>query len=250
VRAPDQEVREGGVDLAASATRGPGGAGGAVAGSATGTATLHGGGGVRTDHATGAKKYFLDGGADAVLDLSAGLRGVRMAASGQAAGTARLALTVDRDGRWVDLAVMATGEVAASARLPQSAGPFADALNVPTSGGRRWVTEAHLDLNDAGNLAAAHAVVDGLVASPRAPLATAAAARELARRIDENAVVDVRAYTLAHTSDGFSVQAGETVGLGGSHETSTELTRLIAARTRGLDGQWRDRDDCLKEARA
>jgi hypothetical protein len=205
---------------------------------------------VSTDHTTGAKTYFLEGGADTVLDLSASLRGVRMAGSGQAAGTARLALTVDRDGRWVDLAVMATGEVAASARLPQSAGPLADALNVPTSGGRRWVAEAHLDLNDAGNLAAAEAVVDGLRAVPPAPLAVGAAARELARRIDERAVVDVRAYTLARTSDGFSVQAGDTVGLGGSRETSTELTRLLVARTRGLDGQWRDRDDCLKEARA
>jgi hypothetical protein len=247
VRAPDQEVRVGGVDLGASATRG---AGGAVAGTVTGSATLHGGGGVRTDHTTGAKTYFLEGGADTVLDLSASLRGVRMAGSGQAAGTARLALTVDRDGRWVDLAVMATGEAAASARLPQSAGPLADALNTPTSGGRRWVAEAHLDLNDAGNLAAAEAVVDGLRAVPPAPLAVGAAARELARRIDERAVVDVRAYTLARASDGFSVQAGDTVGLGGSRETSTELTRLLVARTRGLDGQWRDRDDCLKEARA
>jgi hypothetical protein len=244
VRAPDQEVREGGVDLGASATRG---LDGAVSGTGTATGTLHGGGGVRTDHTTGAKTYFLDGGADAVLDLSASLRGVRLAASGQAAGTARLALTVDRDGRWIDLAVMATGEVAGSARLPQSAGPLADALNVPTSGGRRWVAEAHLDLNDAGNFAAARAVVDSL---PGDPLAAGAAVRDLARRFDERAVVDVRAYTLDRTSEGFSVQAGDTVGLGASHETATELTRLIAARTRGLDGLWRDRDDCLKEARA
>ena len=247
VRAPDQEVREGNIELEVSGSRG---AGETVAGNAAITGTLHGSGGVRTDHVTGRTTYFLEGGGDAVIDGSASLRGLRTAATGSGGGTAGLALTVDRTGRWVDLAVIATGELAASARLPTSAGPIADALDVPTTGGRRWVAEAHLDLTDPGSLAAARGVVDRLLAVPPAPLAAGAAVADLARRIDDRAVVDVRAYALDRTRDGFSVHVGEALGVGGSHETSTEHTRLIAARTRGLDGQWRDREDCLKEARA
>lgn len=247
VRDPDADVRRGEIALSLSGSRN---AGTGVSATATATGTARGAAGVRTDHITGTKTYFLDGGADLVLDASANLRSLRAAASGEAVGSTRLALTVDASGRWVDLAVVATGELSASARLPSSAGPIADALNVPTSGGRRWVAEAHLDLNDAGNLAAAEAVLHRLVAVPPRPRATAAAAAELARRIDERAVVDLRAYALDRTTDGFAVQAGDGAGFGVSHDSSTEHTRLIAARTRGLDGQWRRRDDCLKEARA
>jgi hypothetical protein len=68
--------------------------------------------------------------------------------------------------------------------------------------------------------------------------------------MDDRAVLDVRAYALDRTANGFDVHVGAGVGVGAGHETSTENTRLIAASTRGLDGQWRRRDDCLKEARA
>jgi hypothetical protein len=243
VRAPDQDVRSGDLEIAVSTSR--------SAQAATGTATLHGTGGVRTDRVSGTTTYFLEAGADAVLDLSTTFAGIGVAASGRAAGAAQLALTVDRDGRWVDLAVIATGEATGSARLPSGAGPLAEALNVPTSGGRRWIAEAHLDLNDAGNLAAAHGAVNRLLAIPPAPRAAAEAVANLARRVDERAVVDIRAYALDATRDGFSLQVGNGLAaLAGSHESSTENTSLIAARTRGLDGQWRGRADCLKEARA
>jgi hypothetical protein len=247
VRAPDQEVRRGDIEIAASASRG---AAEGITGSAAGAATLRGSGGTLTDRVSGTITYFLEAGADAVLDLSASFRGLRAAATGQAGGAARLALTVDRDGRWVDLAMTATGDLSASARLPEGSGPIADALDVPSAGGRRWVADAHLDLSDPQNLAAAHAVVDGLLAIPPAPRAVGAAVADLARRIDSHAVVDVRAYALDRTSSGFSLHVGDGVGFGGSHESSTESTRLITARTRGLDGQWRGRPDCLKEARA
>jgi hypothetical protein len=246
-RTPDQEVRRGEADLGVSASRA---AGDSIAGNAVATATLRGAGGIRTDHVTGEETYFLEGGADAVLDLSARLRSLRASASAQAGGAAQLALTVDRNGRWVDLALLANGDLSAAARLPSSAGPVADALNVPTSGGRRWVAEAHLDLNDPANLAAARGLVAALRSIPPAPLRVRDTAAELARRIEDRAVLDVRAYALERTANGFELHVGDGVGVGGGHETSTEHTRLIAASTRGLDGQWRRRVDCLKEARA
>jgi hypothetical protein len=244
VRAPDQDVRRRDLEIAASVSRNEGGA-------IVGTATLRGSGGVRTDRVSGTTTYFLEAGVEGVLEASKTFAGVRAAASGKAAGTVQLALTVNRDGRWVDLALIANGEISASARMPSGAGPVAEALQIPTSGGRRWVAEAHLDLNEPGNFAAAHAALDRVLAFPPRPAAAGAAVAELARRIDQGAVVDVRAYALDSTHDGFAANTGDGVrAIGGSHESSTENTRLIAARTRGLDGRWRSRSDCLKEARA
>jgi hypothetical protein len=244
VRRPDQETRSGQLDIAVSAARG------GVAADAAATGTIHATGGVRTDHLTGAKTYYLEVGADAVLDLAAALGTVPLGASGRAAGSAQLALTVDRDGRWVDLTLTASGDLSASTRLPGDAGSLAESLDVPTAAGRRWIAEAHLDLNDPENLAAAQAVVERVRAVPPSPRADAAAVATLANRIADGAVVDLRAYALDRTRSGFSLDLGTGLAVGGGHETSTEHTRLIAARTRGLDGIWRRRDDCLKEARA
>jgi len=241
VRTADQDVRQRAFDIAVSASRGGSGA-------IAGTATLHGSGGVRTDRVSGTTTYYLEAGADGVLELSKTFAGMGVGASGEAAATGQLALTVDRHGRWVDLAVIASGEVSGLARLPSG---VAEALNAPTSGGRRWVREAHLDLNDPGNLAAAHTALDRLLAKPPRPAAAGAAIAALARRIDEWAVVDDRVYALDRTRDGFSLNVGNGLAtVAGSHESSTEHTRLIAARTRGLDGLWGGRADCLKEARA
>ena len=242
VRAPDEELRQVEAVAGISASRTVGRNAGATA---TGSATARGAIGRSTDRRTGSRTYFIETGADAVFDLSARLRVLRAAASGELGGSARLALTVDGDGRWVELALLGTGEVAGSVSLPSSAGAIAEALNVPTSGGRRWVAEAHLDLRDAGNLAAAKLLVAQASAVPPRPLELGRAALDLARRIDERAVIDVRAYALDRTSDGFEAHAGDVVGVGVGREHSTERTRLISATTRGLDGQWRPRTDCL-----
>jgi len=38
------------------------------------------------------------------------------------------------------------------------------------------------------------------------------------------------------------------VPVGGKYTKRTENTRLIAATTRGLNGRWDVRDDCMEEA--
>jgi hypothetical protein len=246
VRAADQDLHQVDVVPEVTASRA---AGDRVGGDTTLTATARGTIGERADHLTGRHTYFLEGGAGAVLELSARLDGIRAAAAGSAGATTHIALTTDRTGRWIDLTLAATGELSGNVSLPPTAGPIADALNVPTAGGRRWVVEAHLDLSDADNLAAAQALVARLRAIPPRPSAVSAAAGRLAQRIGERAVVDMRTYALERTSEGFEVHAGDAVGLGAGHEISTETTRLIAATTRGLDGRWRRRADCLKETR-
>jgi len=241
VRSPDEELHQIKGAVGISGSRGSDG----NIGSATASATLTGTVGRSTDHRTGHRTYFIDAGADAVLDLSARLRALRASASASAGGSAQFALTVDDDGRWVDLALVGTGEVSAGGSVSTSGGPVAAALNGSASGGRRWTAEAHLDLSDAGNLAAAKVLLAHATAIPPRPAQAGAAALDLAGRIDERAVIDVRAYALDRSANGFDVHAGEIVGVGGGREHATERTRLISATTRGLDGQWRQRTDCL-----
>src|SRR3954451_381074 len=243
VRAADQDLREATLVLDASASR-DAIARMAVSGPATvsGTTAV----GERIDHATGAHTYFLRAGADATLELTASLRGLTGSAAGELDGDVQLALTVDRNGRWTDLGVVGTGDASGAASPPRSASRLVDALGVPTGAGRRWTAEAHLDLTDPRSGAAAHALVGALL--DVRPAAARDAAAELARRVRARAVVDVRTYALDRTSSGFDVEVGEGAGFSAAHDSLTEKTRLIAARTRGLDGQWRSRDDCLKEA--
>ena len=245
VRPADRELRQATLVPGVTASRSTG-----ERPSVGATATLTGrtAVGERIDHVTGDRTYFLSAGGDATLELTAALRSLTGSAAGTLDGSAELALTVDRGGRWTDLTVLGTGELSGSASPPRSLGPVVDALGVPSSAGRRWTAEAHLDLSDPGNGAAAHALVDAVLSVPPRPAATRDAALDLARRVRERAVVDHRTYALDRTASGFDVQAGEEAGLGLGHERSTEKTRLIAARTRGQDGQWRRRDDCLKEA--
>ncbi len=250
VRPPDQDLRQVGAAAEVSASR----SGGSRV-VATGTAGLSVAGaiGEQTDHATGERMYFLDAGADAVLDASVSLQALPLRASGSATagGLARIAVTVDRAGRWTDLAIVGTGEVVGAIALPDGSDPMARALGSPAGAGvgvgRRWVAEAHLDLHDPANLAAARRLVDDVTAVPPRPVASGAAARDLARRIDDRAVIDVRTFALAGTDNGFDARVGDGAGFGLSHDSSTEHAKLIAAATRGLDGRWRRRQDCLQE---
>src|SRR3954454_10066756 len=246
VRPADQQLHEATLVLGASASRGTGGT---VAANATATLTGEAGVGELVDRTTGARTYFMRADAAATLELTASLRGLTGSATGTLDRDVQLALTVDRTGRWTDLAVVGSGDASGALRPPRGADRLTDAVGVPTAAGRRWTAEAHLDLSDPGNGAAAHALVDALLALR--PAAARDAAVELARRVREQAVVDVRTYALDRASSGFDIKSGDGVaGLSATYERSTEKTRLIAARTRGLDGLWRRRDDCLKEAHA
>ncbi len=245
VRAPDQRLGQGSLVAGVTASRSAekGRVGGLVSAGVSGTITA----GRSTDDRTGSRIFFLEQGADVVLGLSAGLGPLRASASADGSGSARIAVTVDRDGRWTDLTLVGTGEVGGEVTLPPKLGPVAEALDVPSAGARRWIAEAHLDLSDGASRAAATGLVQALGAFPPQPEAVAAAARSLARRIDEHAVIDLRAYELDRTSEGLDVAFGDGVGVGFATTDATERARLIAATTRSRDGQWHRRVECTKE---
>jgi len=75
--------------------------------------------------------------------------------------------------------------------------------------------------------------------------AAVAVSEALRRRLDSHGVRQRRVYLLdvRHTGARGRVGAGVSIGLRG--ERSEESARLVEAAVRGLDGNWRRRDDCL-----
>jgi hypothetical protein len=202
------------------------------------------GGGAQIDHTTGSRTYFFTAAVSGEAKASA--PATKAAAS--ARDNDRYALTIGPGGRWLDLAVTRTGALAARADLPRQVAPIADALDAPTAGGRRWLTESHLDLTDPANLAAARTLV-GAVSDPLHPGAIPAALAGLEQRVNDHAVVDARTYAVDREAFGAEGHVGVELNVGAEYQTSTEQTRLVAATTRGIDGQWRVRHDCLEEAK-
>jgi hypothetical protein len=203
-------------------------------------------GGSQIDHTTGNRTYFFTMALSGEAQASA--PGATASASASGSDDDRYALTIAPDGRWLDLAVTRTGVLAARGDLPRQVAPIADALDVPTAAGRRWVTESHLDLTDAENLAAARTLV-GAVTDPLHPAGIPAALAGLERRVNDDAVVDARTYAVDRNAVGVEGRVGAELQVGGKYQTSTEQTRLVAATTRGIDRQWRPRHDCLEEAK-
>jgi hypothetical protein len=225
-----------------------GSAGASGGGIANVSAGLHAalGGGMQTDRKSGNTTYLFTAGIAG--EAGATVEGTDAKASVSGSSGGRYALTIGPDGRWLDLAVVMTGELAARADLPPQLAPISGALDVPTRGGRRWVVESHLDLTEAGNLAAARTLVARLK-DPLRPQRIPGAVAALSRRMDDNAVVDARTYAVDEETRGAEGHVGVELKLGGKFEKSTENTRLVAATTRGIDGRWRVRNECLQEAR-
>ena len=200
----------------------------------------------QTERATGRTTYALGEALDG--SVKAALIGMSTAASTSAGVGARVALTVGADGRWLDLAITGSGDLSRRVDLPPSVAPIADRVGVRTAAGHEWVAESHLDLTDPDNLAA----VEDLLARLRNPLHPEPVGRAvdaLARRMQKDAVIDVRTYALDSDPSVIDVQAGDTLKVGGRYDATSENTRLIAARTRAIDGRWVSRDDCVQEAR-
>ena len=239
LRTPDVEGHEGKVEAGVDGTSG-------LLAGLSGGAHAAVGGGWQSDHKTGNRTYFFAGSVGA--EATASVPGTKASGSAEGSDGDRYALTVGPEGRWLDLAVTRTGTLSGKADLPRKLASIADSLDVPAAGGRRWVTESHLDLTDAENLAAAKAFVARLK-DPRHPGGLAAALAALSRRIEDNAVVDARTYAVDRDARGAEGHTGAELSVGGKYEKSTENTRLIAATTRGIDGEWSDREDCLQEAR-
>jgi hypothetical protein len=201
--------------------------------------------GVRSDRATGRRTFYLERTDSAGVSLTALEGGAR----GQRDTLERYGVTVDRDGRPLDLVVLRQGTLQVSAALPRRLQAVAGLLSRPTKGGRMWSEETHLDLTDPANLALARSFLLQVTGGPVTTFGSRVAiARALAARLDAVGVEHVRTMAVDTTTLGAGGEIGAGLRVGGSYDRITVHRRLLDAATRGLDGVWRRRSDCLAAA--
>ncbi|MGZ8635328.1 MAG: hypothetical protein ACXWZZ_15910 [Solirubrobacteraceae bacterium] len=202
--------------------------------------------GVRIDASTGRRTYYVQRTVDGSLSLTYGGVG----ATGAGMSRERYAVTYDAAGRPADLMVIATGIYRGSFDLPTRLQPVVGLLSAPTGRARTYVEETHLDLTDPESLRVARAFLERVrhpaAVNTGAAVAIAAALR---RRLDAVGVVHARTYDADERRYGVDGSVGvEGVQLGASLSRTLLDSHLVAAATRGLDGVWRVRWDCLARA--
>ena len=182
--------------------------------------------GGRLDSVTGKRTVYLkaSGSFEAERSGEAGA-----GASGGGSGDVRLALTLDRHNKPVDLMAIGAGDLHASVDLPPLLQPVAGHL--PTGIGRTWEVEAHLDLTQPGR-------TDAVLADLAHP-------SSLLHMVLNDGVVQARGYATSDDTDEISghIKVGAVVGGGVSHTTSSR--RLLAAMEHTPEGFWVPRYDCL-----
>jgi hypothetical protein len=234
-RPPDRSSHKGGTNASAgaSAKLEVDGLGDVNAASASVTFDQEAGG--LTDHRTGHRTMYVD--AKTSGSVSA-LEGVLTANTGDAREIYTVELAAD--GRPLVLQITATGAFKTSRDLPDVVQPIVGRLE--PEGANRYEVTATLDLNDPAALRAATEMLDD-IAHKRGRAKPSAALRDL---VASTGTVEARILATTTNSDknGVDVTAGtHVVNLG--HETEHTEQHLLAAASRGLDGQWIAREDCV-----
>jgi hypothetical protein len=195
----------------------------------------------RIDRRTGAETLYFTSEADRLIRVLA-LGKQRYSTSDKSDSPETYAIELDGMGRPRDLKVITVGD-----ELPEIALSFGGMLKVPGTKGRkrRYETTGHLDLTDPAHHAAALALVREL--RDVNPKRLAATVGRVLRLIEERGTVEVRALDISGGDDSTLAASGRVgpVQLAGSHVWAKEATTLVAAGSRGLDGQWVPRDDCV-----
>lgn len=181
------------------------------------------------------------------ITLNIGDSGSALAASvvggptGSVDANTLLALKLDRHGRPVELWMLATGTVAAGARLSSAlAAPLAlsGTDDVPAHlGGRRWELAARAELTDPEVFAAWKRF--------RGSPTSLAAIRGLGQALRDRAHLDVRAYRARNSSVGTALGFSLGWRFGADTEHAIERYNLLAASSRPPGGLWEPRLDCV-----
>ncbi|HZO36746.1 MAG TPA: hypothetical protein VFB41_07715 [Solirubrobacteraceae bacterium] len=150
------------------------------------------------------------------------------------------AVRFDPSGRPLELVVSTGGELTGAADLPAPVAPAAAALLVASPARQRsYVVEAHLDLGDPVSAAIARDFVEQ-VRHPHIRVGSVLAPAQLLRdRIATEGTVEARAFAVERET------LGSPEALGAGSSVSWERLTLLAAASRGYDGAWRSRDDCV-----
>ena len=198
--------------------------------------------GAREDKRTGEKTFTIRRRNDLAGDVA------RLGTGAEAGGRhlERYAVTVDRSGRPLDLVVTDTVRYHGGLALPGPLKSVALALGAPAlRHGKIVETETHLDLTSPQNLEVAAGFID-VVRSPKLRLrAVAPVSDALRARLELAGVRQRRVYLLDVRHGGARGRLGAGLSIGVKGEHGEESARLVDATVRGLDGNWRRRDDCL-----
>lgn len=195
---------------------------------------------VTVDRRTGRRVVTVRAGVSARVGLLTGTRERFGTAATAGSGDESYAIELDASGRPVDLQVTAL-----TTAVPAIARPFAAGLGGGAQArGRSYLTTAHLDLTDPVNLALARDFIGSMRGSPKQPLPDLD--DRLREQIEHQAAVETRVYD-NDESGGTHLAATLSAGvrLGASYDSAGGSARLVAAASRGLDGQWLAREDCV-----
>jgi len=198
--------------------------------------------GQRVDHRTGWRTAYVRrrNGVTGSVSLEGG-SGVE----GSASQTEVYAVTVDRSGRPLDLAIVTGGAYEGSPSLPSALQPVAGELGGVPGVARMYESEQHLDVTDPANLVVARDFLDQ-VRNPHPRFGRAVAvSRALRRRLDETGTVQARTYATGSSSVGASAHLGAGLKVGGGYTHTTASARLLRAMLRSPTGVWTRRDDCV-----
>ncbi len=155
-------------------------------------------------------------------------------------------LSFDREGKMIDLGVFDARRFLAGAKLPRPlAALIESSSHRPLRSGLLVEVEQHLDLNGAENRSAAVGFIDSLRRQQIGFGPAAAISQRLRDRIESSGVTLTRSYQLSEEKSGLGGRVGAAVGVGLEVGRSTESASLRDAQVRGIDGNWRRRDDCL-----
>ncbi len=200
--------------------------------------------GERLDHRSGQRTLTIRRRNELLAELSP------LPGSGLEGGLRRselYTLTLDRSGRPIDLGVFDSRRFHSGAKLPGALQTVVSGVgNLPLRQGMLVEVEQHLDLTNAASRAAASDFIaalsdPGIGFGPAAEVSAA-----LKRRISGSGVTLIRSYGIEgrHSVTGGRIGAG--VGLAGEFQRTVESAKLLDARVRGIDRNWRLRDDCLQ----
>ncbi|HEU4975191.1 MAG TPA: hypothetical protein VFT50_08890 [Baekduia sp.] len=193
--------------------------------------------GSRVDRRTGHRTVYVQWSWDVSAAAGGGVLGAAHSAVGDVYG-----VELDASGRPIDLQVINAGNVADG--LPDVTSPAARMLATRAAGSDDvYEVTSHLDLTERDNAELARPILDDVL-NRKVP--NGSAVQALRRRIDEQGTVEARILTAQATTGGAAVGAevaGVHVGFDATSETKT--LQLRAAASRGLDGGWLPRTDCV-----
>jgi hypothetical protein len=201
--------------------------------------------GARIDHRTGHRTFYATASWTAAGEAKA--FGGTLWSPGDAGGGELYEVEADATGRPLDLRVITTGPYRTGQDLPAVLSSEQGLIDVPAGhGDRAYTVTAHLDLTDPESLAATRGLVAALSHAGARLGSPASAAAALRRRIERSGTIEARIVERDGRRSGAALAGGVGPLRGGvdfQHERGA--TRLLAAVSRGLDGQWLPRDDCV-----